>query len=72
MNENELAEFELHEEYLQIVPEGSVLSPDMLKQEYATSDYIMSVYRKCVNEKKPYWQVVPKEHFLEDMPDSDY
>ena len=61
-------EFEAYMEYLEIFPNGYVLSPDSLKEEYANTEYITSIYKQCVKEHKTVDEVVPKDHFIQYPP----
>lgn len=72
MNEKEREEYEAYKAYQKMFPDEGILSPDMLKEEYSSDEHITDVYKQCVKEHKTIDEVVLKEHFLEDMPDSDY
>ncbi|MFA0814640.1 MAG: hypothetical protein ACC608_02500 [Anaerofustis sp.] len=67
MNNEDL--FEAFTAYDELYPNDPVLSPDSLTEKYANNDYIISVYNYCVKVKKPYKEVVPKDHFIQYPPD---
>ena len=60
--------FEAFEAYNELFPNDPVLSPDSLLAEYSSNEYIGSIYRQCVQEKKHYLEVVPKDHFIQYPP----